>query len=530
MAHGTRMIASLACGRRLTMAGPENPRVGTGNRGGRAGRAARLLVMVVAVCLAVASCGGGAARRAGALRVKSCTVAGRHARCGTLIVPEDRLTGKGRTISVRFVVLPAMSPDRAPDPVVYFAGGPGDSAVASIAGEQPLLRDLNVRRDLVFIDQRGTGGSNPLACPGIPGTLGDKQALHHSIESCLAHLRGDLRFYTTAMYADDVNQVLAALHYPRVNLFGGSYGATAEQVFLLRHPSRVRTMTLLSGTLLTIPLFERFPRNAQRALGYVFTACERDRPCHRAFPQLAADWARLWASLATPWVIPGAQSPTGEPLRVGQDTIATKIHESLVNGNLAPIPLVVHTLGTAKNKAAALASMVKASGESGESGQASPSSSPAPMIPYPIRCGEPWASYRPQALAGQRASFEYRTDLLTARWWHYVCPLIPRSPAAVGQQQLTVSHVPVLAFNGQADPQDPPQNMTGAHTFWPNSRVLAVPGQGHGISTAVWETCLGPLTQTFINQGSVARLDASCLASVPTPPFDLTLHDITPGG
>jgi hypothetical protein len=123
--YAMKMIALLAYGRRLTAADAENPRVEGGNRGGRAGGVARLLAVVVAVCLAVASCGGSAGRPIGSLRLKSCTVAGRNARCGTLIVPEDRLTGQGHTISVRFVVLPAMSPDRAPDPVVYFAGGPG---------------------------------------------------------------------------------------------------------------------------------------------------------------------------------------------------------------------------------------------------------------------------------------------------------------------------------------------------------------------------------------------------------------------
>lgn len=83
-------------------------------------------------------------------------------------MPEDRLTGTGRTISVRFVVIPATGPDRAPDPVVWFSGGPGGSAVDDIPVELPLLAGLNVHRDLVFVDQRGTVGSNPLNCPTFP--------------------------------------------------------------------------------------------------------------------------------------------------------------------------------------------------------------------------------------------------------------------------------------------------------------------------------------------------------------------------
>ncbi len=179
-------------------------------RRGRAGRAPRLLVIIAVLGLAAASCGGHAAPAASAppvnsLTVKPCTVDRLAARCGTLIVPEDRLTGTGRTIPVRFVVFPATGPDRAPDPVVYFAGGPGVSATDDIPMWLSGFLSLNLNRDLVFIEQRGTGQSNPLTCPAFPPTLADKAALRAAVQSCLAHLHGDLRFYTTAMFTDDVS-------------------------------------------------------------------------------------------------------------------------------------------------------------------------------------------------------------------------------------------------------------------------------------------------------------------------------------
>ncbi len=174
--------------------------VADGRRRGRAWAVPRLPVIAAVLGLVVAACGGqptpaASAPPAGSLTVKACTVDGQAARCGTLIVPEDRLTGTGRMIPVRFVVFPATGPDRAPDPVVYFAGGPGDSAVdeIQIAGGVPDLTILNVHRDLVFIEQRGTGQSNPLTCPPFPG-LADKAALRAAVQSCLAHLNGDLRF------------------------------------------------------------------------------------------------------------------------------------------------------------------------------------------------------------------------------------------------------------------------------------------------------------------------------------------------
>ena len=151
----------------------------------------------------------------------------------------------------------------------------------TISRVRPLLQRDHHSRDLVFIEQRGTGGSN-ITCPAFPDSS-DKAALRSTIESCLKGLHADLRFYTTAMFADDVDEVLSGLHYSQANLVGISYGTTAEQVFSARHPDRVRTMTLLSGTLLDVPVFERFPESGQRALDLVFTECERDAACQKAF-------------------------------------------------------------------------------------------------------------------------------------------------------------------------------------------------------------------------------------------------------
>jgi pimeloyl-ACP methyl ester carboxylesterase len=342
-----------------------NTLVSGSKRRGRARQVPRLLVVIAALDLAAASCSGHppptvSAPPAGSLTVKACRVDGLAARCGTLLVPEDRKAGTGRTIPVRFVVIPATSADRATDPVVYFAGGPGGSAVDEIPNELTVLQSLNVRRDLVFIEQRGTGQSNPLNCAAFAGSLADKPAMRASIQSCLAHLAGNLRFYTTAMYVDDVNQLLGDLHYAKVNLMGISYGTTVEQVFLLRHPERVRTMTLQSGTPLNIALFDREPENSQLALDYVFARCQADPACHRAFPHLAADWAGLWASLGqAPWVLPAAQSPTGTTQRFDQDALANAVYQALYGYDQSVIPVVVHTLATATNKVAALAALIR---------------------------------------------------------------------------------------------------------------------------------------------------------------------------
>ncbi len=488
------------------------------NQRGPGGRGTALLVIALAMCLTGAACGGYAPRPAAPLRVQSCVVQERTARCGVMTVPEDRLGGTGgRHIKIRFVVVPAYGHSRAPDPVVYFAGGPGSSAISDIPGEVQDLVGLNLRRDLVFIDQRGTGGSNGLRCPPPPATLADQPQVRRSIDSCLTSLRtrADLRFYTTAMAAQDAAQVLTALGYGQVNIIGGSYGATAAQVFQQMFPGRVRTMTLQSGTLVGFPLFERFPQASQQALDNVFARCASDPACHGTFPRLAAQWAALRAAVAArPLKVPARQSPTGTAFSLDRDMLAAGVHEMLMSADTAAyVPLLIHSLAVARNRSAVLAAIIRrlmAAGLLTGDGVS--------VISYPIRCAEPWAQFQPGRIPG-RNSYYYQVAVGNAQWWRYVCTLMPAPGAAARYPPQRASKVPVLMINGSADPQDPPANMAGARKIWPNSRLVIEPGQSHGIDLKAWVQCDASLVQAFIEQANAKRIGVSCLSQVVLPPF-----------
>ena len=252
---------------------------------------------------------------------------------------------------------------------------------------------------------------------------------------------------------------------------GISYGTIAEQVFMLRHPGRVRTMTLISGSPLNIPVYQRAPGNSRMALDYVFALCARQLACHQAFPHLAADWAARGPRSASPpgWSRP--QSPTKTTMRLDQDGLADLAYQTLFTGDIGPIPVVVHTLATARNKAAAMISVANAFPAAPSSGGANQ------MLFYAFRCDEPWASAPPAALSDQRGSFAYHTDLEDALWYQDVCLLIPKSAAAVGDAQPTVSTVPVLAFNGAYDPIEQPRNWAGAQEFFPTAARSPCPAR-----------------------------------------------------
>ena len=200
---------------------------------------AALAVLCLSILSAVLPETGRAADR---LILGACTdpALPKGARCGTYKVFENRAAKKGRRISLRVVVLPALGPDRLPDPVVSFAGGPGESSVGEAGYLSRLLAPLRQRRDILLVDARGTGGSSPLDCPELQDVQGflDDNVPAGKVRACRERLRktADLSQYTTDNTVDDVDEVRAALGYPQVNITGASYGTRSVLVYLRRHP------------------------------------------------------------------------------------------------------------------------------------------------------------------------------------------------------------------------------------------------------------------------------------------------------
>src|SRR5436305_13279425 len=223
-------------------------------------------------------------------------------RCASYAVWENREAKKGRKIGINVVILPAKGADKAPDPIFFFGGGPGQG----IAGEAADLAQDPARqkRDVVLVDQRGTGRSHPLDCEfwGHPLDLrkaaGDVFPVD-AVRACKEKLEkvADLRLYTTPLAMDDVDEIRAWLAYGTVNLSGGSYGTRAAEVYLQRHPQSVRTVTLLA----VAPLDEYLPLHhayaGQRALDQLLAECAADAACHAAFPNVKQEIAAVMARI-----------------------------------------------------------------------------------------------------------------------------------------------------------------------------------------------------------------------------------------
>jgi pimeloyl-ACP methyl ester carboxylesterase len=166
------------------------------------------------------------------------------------------------------------------------AGGPGGSAVADAVRMLSVFSELHESRDIVLVDQRGTGASNRLECPPPPESLRNAAAVQAYVRACMTSLDADPRQYTTVPAMDDLAEVLGALGYGQVNLYGASYGAIAGQYFLAQHPELVHTVVLDGATLLDVPIFELWGRNAHRALRRILERCADSRRCATRYPRV----------------------------------------------------------------------------------------------------------------------------------------------------------------------------------------------------------------------------------------------------
>jgi pimeloyl-ACP methyl ester carboxylesterase len=221
--------------------------------------------------------------------------------CGKLSVFENRETRVGRKIDLNVVVLPAFDQKTKAEPLFDLAGGPGAASTDGARFYATDGKEYRRRRDVVLVDQRGTGKSNPLSVPRkkMPQYYVSEmypvdyvQNLRQTLER-----RADLTQYTTSIAMDDLDDVRGWLGYDRINLFGTSYGTRAALVYLRQHPEHLRTVTLLgvAPTDLKMPMYHA--EAAARAMDLLLQQCEQDAHCHQAFPQVRDDWTNLLAQL-----------------------------------------------------------------------------------------------------------------------------------------------------------------------------------------------------------------------------------------
>ena len=283
-------------------------------------RSARRTALAAGALMALATAAHAAADTA---PTKACRLEGmaNELQCGSVKRPLDPAKPEGTQIEVHYVVVPALARNKLSDPVLFLAGGPGQSAIKIAPAVMQRLSRLNNRRDLVFVDQRGTGRSAPLECPDdshLPfAEAADPAKQLQRLEQCREGLtklpHGDMRFYTTTIAMQDMDAVRQQLGAPRWNVVGGSYGTRAGLELQRQFPDKVRRLVIDGVAPPDMALPASFSTDGQGALDATLSACEKEAACNKAYPQLRQQWTTLLASM--PRQISTTHPLTGRPER-----------------------------------------------------------------------------------------------------------------------------------------------------------------------------------------------------------------------
>ena len=446
--------------------------------------------------------------------------------CGTLKVFENRDTKQGRQIDLNIVVLPALRSDAQPDPLFFLAGGPGQGAAKLAKVVRTMFASMQRDRDIVLVDQRGTGKSHPLEClndddDGLK-TLGitEQQTLDR-LKECQAKYDADLTQYTTTIAMDDLDDVRAFLGYDKINIYGGSYGTRAGLVYMRQHGDRVRAAILdgVAPTNMALPRF--FPRDSQRAFELLARDCAADAGCDAAYPNLLERTRALLERLKKdPPLVRVTHPRTAESaeVRIEPRLVANVIVTALYSPTVtALVPAIV--AAAERNDFQSMLALA------GINGSDEPNMSIGMQLS--VICAEDAPRNTAEDLKNGAASTLFGDYIMTIQ--QRGCEFWPRGMVDASYYEPVTSSIPTLVMSGEVDPVTPPEWGEAVAKTLSNSTHLVMPGTGH---TPGGTGCGQRVMKSFIDLGTVEGIDTACVERVRRPGFFVTPAgpDPTAGG
>ena len=377
---------------------------------------------------------------------------------------------------------------------------------------KPAFARIQSERDIVLVDQRGTGESNPLKCKLDEDSLEDLSKADEvpleKFRACLEGYDADAKLYTTSIAMDDLDDVRQFLGYGAINVYGGSYGTRAALVYLRRHEEHVRTVVLdgVAPPDMRLPLY--MPRDGQRALDLLIADCEADTVCKERFPDFGRNVASVFERLdVKPPLVRLVHPRTGEAaeVTVKRELVASVVMSALYSPLLSSLlPNLLERAGAGDFQGlVALASIGEQAAEHMSQGMF-----------FSVVCSEDAPRITPEQIEREsagtflgRRSSEMRLE---------PCEFWPKGEVTQEYYEPVVADAPVLILSGKLDPVTPPVWGERVLKHLPNARHIVVPGAGHG---TLGQGCVSRLVREFLDNANAGELDAGCVEQVRRPPF-----------
>jgi len=465
-----------------------------------------------------------ATRHFGAIAFEPCSLPGvtggqsTPALCASLQVPENPAVPAGRKIGLNIAWLPVAKGDGTGDPVFFLAGGPGQAATEHAATVDAALREVRKQRDVILVDQRGTGKSNPLACVDAAGRelpadgldATDPQALAGYARQCAQALAGkaDPRFYTTTEAVRDLEAVRAALGVATINLVGVSYGTRVAQQYAARYPNHTRAIVLDGVVPNDLVVGGEFAHTFENALALQTAQCRKLPACRQRYPtDMRAQLRSVMAKLqAAPIEVDYRDPGTGESKRdtLTADTVTgLAFMFSYAPQSAALLPLVIDEAD--HGRYGPLMSLAQLMTQS-VGGQMSRG------MQWSVVCAEDADRSSDDASAADTV-----LGAQVARMFFAACPAWPTGKRPADFTVPLKSTVPALLLSGELDPVTPPRYGARVLAGLGNGRHQVLRGQGHNVSGT---GCMPKLLGQFFESADAKALDMKCLDTLTyVPPF-----------
>ena len=458
------------------------------------------------------------AQKATMLELETCRIPNltEDVKCGKFEVYEDRTAKTGRKIKLNVVVLPALTDKPAPDPVFFIAGGPGQSIVSVMPlARKDLLAKLRRERAVVLVDQRGTGGSNPLPC-SLYGDIADMRNFFGDpftpeiLRGCRESLEkvANLTQYTTTIAMDDLDDVRAALGYDKINVHGGSYGTAAAFVYLRNHGEHVRTVTLESVAPVDFKNPLPIAKALQHSIDRMFADCAADEKCNAAYPGLQSEYKEILVRLAKGPVTADATNPVTnvkQQVTVNRIAFAGLMRLMLYDPSVSIyLPVVIHQAYVGNFESFIRVAYIYSRSLEDQIARG---------MNLSVNCAESVAFITEADIARETAGTD--TGDSAVRRMIKACQEWPKAKVPASFIEPVRSNAPVLIISGELDPVTQPELATAAAKYLPNSRQITIHYAGHTPSNE----CVYNLVSEFISKGAAKGLDASCVEAIKRPPF-----------
>lgn len=432
-----------------------------------------------------------------------------NSQCGSLDVLENPQDPKSIKISLNVLLLPAVNPVPEKDPLFIIAGGPGQSAVVVAESVHSIFNDVRKNRDLVFVDQRGTGKSNPLECefeteaskqlPELEQEAFAKQAL----AQCIAKVKDHAAYYTTNYAVADLDAVRAALGYEKINMWGGSYGSRVVLEYMRRYPAHTRASVLDGVAPVAIAMPWSMEVDGLAALQAINRQCTQTPACVVSYGDIVQKAQKISAQLlAKPQTIKISHPRTQEKITVSlsaQD-FSGVVRLALYSRDLSSLlPRVISNAEAGDyDLFASLIYLAKSKSDMAGINYG---------MHYSVVCNEDYPLYKDKNAVDSNV---FLNSLLVQKYAE-ICAQWPQALLPADYWESVKSNLPVLLLSGAMDPVTPPRWAEFVKKELSNATHVVAPG-GHHIITQ--EGCIAQLVTAFVAKGNAKELDAKCAQNI----------------